>query len=265
MPGRDVDRDPKDIGVFVLAKNEQANIGRCLESLRGSGWEVTVLDSGSSDDTLSIVGAFDFARIESYAYSDHCKAYNEITTGLAGGYRYVLVLDADMMVSGALQSELKSILLCDEPRPQVVAAEIEMYVEGQALKFGSLCPPKAFVFAFGKPYFVSVGHGEALASGVTVARTREPLRHDDRKSYAAYLQSQARYSRNLVIRKVAGQLSGKDRIRTTTPLMIFVVPFVSYILKGGFLSGKAGIIYALDRLIAEAIMYRRALRAIVDE
>ena len=61
------------------------------------------------------------------------------------------------------------------------------------------------------------------------------------------------------MRKEAGELSGRDRIRVRWPLLVFAVPFVSYVLKGGFLDGRAGAIYALDRLIAEAIMYRRSL------
>lgn len=265
MPSQEANHVRNDIGVFVLARNEQANIGRCLECLQGSGWDVTVLDSGSTDDTWSIVSGFAFARVQRYAYSDHCRAYNEITTDLGVGYRYVVVLDADMMVSETLQTEIKSLLSRDDSRPQVVEAEIRMFVQGRLLKFGSLCPPKAFVFEVGRAYFVSVGHGEALAGDVRIARAREAMSHDDRKTYAAFLQSQARYSRNLAMRKAAGQLSGRDRLRMTTPLLIFAVPFVSYILKGGFLSGSAGTKYALDRLIAEAIMYRRSLSGSVDD
>ena len=265
MPGLEANISPKDIGVFVLAKNEQANIGRCLECLQGSGWDVTVLDSGSTDDTWSIVSHFGFARIERYEYSDHCRAYNEITSDLGAGYRYVVILDADMMVSEELQTEIKAVISRDGSRPQVLEAEIRMFVEGRPLRFGSLCPPKAFVFEVGRTYFVSVGHGEALAKGSLIARTRAVLSHDDRKGYAAYLQSQARYSRNLVMRKADGQLSGRDRLRMTTPLLIFAVPFASYILKGGFLCGRSGVIYALDRLIAEAIMYRRSLSGNVNE
>lgn len=262
MAEQDVSSPRADIGVFVLAKNEQANISRCLQCLEGSGWDVIVLDSGSTDETWDTVGRYAFARAERYVYVDHCTAYNAITTELGKRYRYVVILDADMMVSESLQAEIRALVSAETDRPAVVDADIEMYVEGLPLRFGSLCPPKAFVFEVGRPYFVSVGHGEALDPSINATRTRHVLRHDDRKSYAAYLQSQARYSRNLVIRKAAGQLSARDRWRTATPLLILAVPFVSYVLKGGFLSGKAGMIYALDRLIAEAIMYRRSLSGV---
>lgn len=265
MLRQDMNASRAGIGVFVLAKDEQANIGRCLECLRGTGWEVTVLDSGSTDATKSLVAGFDFARFEPYVYVDHCRAYNEITTRLGLRFRHVVVLDADMMLSESLANEIVGILSGAAGAPQVVEAPIEMCVEGMPLKFGSLCPPKAIVFEVGKPLFVSVGHGEALDRGVRVARTRATLRHDDRKSYGAYLQSQLRYSRNLVARRAEGQVSGRDRLRMSTPVLLFAVPFVSYVLKGGFLSGKAGVLYALDRLIAEAIMYRRSLSGVAND
>ena len=41
--------------------------------------------------------------------------------------------------------------------------------------------------------------------------------------------------------------------------MIFLTPFFSYFIKMGFVSGKAALVYALDRLIAEAVMFRESL------
>ncbi len=256
-------RSGSDVGVFILARNEQKNIRRCLEALRESSWDVTVLDSGSTDATADIVRESGFARLQNYVYRDHCIAYNEITAQLGSAYRHVVILDSDMAVSAALRQEVDALVSAADF--DAVDAQIEMCVDGVPLRFGSLYPPKPFLFATGRPYFENVGHGERLRDGVRVQRARYKLRHDDRKDYADYLQSQARYSRNLVVRKAAGELSGRDRIRVKWPLLIFAVPFVSYFLKGGFLDGRAGAIYALDRLIAEAIMYRRSLSGLGAE
>lgn len=250
-------RSGSDVGVFILARNEQKNIRRCLEALRESSWDVTVLDSGSTDATPDIVRESGFARLQDYVYRDHCIAYNEITAQLGSAYRHVVILDSDMVVSAALRQEVDALV--SAANFDAVDAQIEMCMDGVPLRFGSLYPPKPFLFATGRSYFENVGHGERLRDGVRVQRARHKLRHDDRKDYADYLQSQARYSRNLVVRKAAGELSGRDRMRVKWPLLIFAVPFVSYFLKGGFLDGKAGAIYALDRLIAEAVMFRQSL------
>lgn len=265
MPVKSLANSRAGIGVFVLAKNEQANIGRCLECLRESGWGVTVLDSGSSDATKSIVEASGYARLDAYNYVDHCRAYNEITTNLGARFRHVMVLDADMMVSDALTQEINTILASPSTATQVVVAPVQMCVDGMPLRFGSLCPPKPIVFEVGRSYFVRVGHGEKLVSDVHAVHTRSLLCHDDRKDYGAFLDAQVRYARNLISRCSEGRVSQKDRLRLSTPLLLFGVPFVSYVLRGGFLSGKAGLAYALDRLIAEAIMYRRALSSTSDE
>lgn len=246
------------IVVFILAKNEQLNIGRCLESLKISRWDVVVLDSGSSDDTELIVSKYQFAKLKKYQYIDHCTAYNDITENFALQYKFAIILDADMIVTTALQHEISKIANSGASI-DVMDSDVFMYADGLPLKYGSLYPPKPFVFATGKSYFVKSGHGEKLKPGFIVLRTKEKLHHDDRKSYSSYLQSQLRYAKNLALRAEEKQISFKDRIRTKTPFLIFIVPFVSYFLKRGFMSGRSGGLYALDRLIAEAIMYRQSL------
>jgi glycosyltransferase involved in cell wall biosynthesis len=249
---------PNDVTVFILTKNEQQNIRRCLEALSSTDWKVVVLDSGSIDNTQLIVSEFENVEFRTYAYVNHCIAYNEITTSLAAASRYVVVLDADMVVSDALYHEI-ALLIDSEDAPEVIESQIMMCVEGLPLKYGSLCPPKACAFATGKSYFISSGHAEKLRSGQVVVQTTEKLRHDDRKSFASYLASQLRYAQNLVARSKEGNISFRDRIRTKTPLLIFVVPLISFVLKKGFMNGRAGGLYAIDRLIAEAIMYRQSL------
>ena len=45
------------ISVFVICKNEEEKIGRCLKAVEWAD-EIVVLDSGSSDGTLEIVKNF---------------------------------------------------------------------------------------------------------------------------------------------------------------------------------------------------------------
>lgn len=55
------DITPPDLSIVVPAFNEEASIGPCLEALRdhlsglGLGWEIVVVDDGSSDGTGAIV------------------------------------------------------------------------------------------------------------------------------------------------------------------------------------------------------------------
>ena len=247
------------VGVFILAKNEEPNINRSLAALSSAGWPVHVLDSGSTDATREIVSQYSFATLTSYQYRTHCEAYNEITTELGKEYRFVIVLDSDMLLSSSLQKEIKDFTNNYDGSWLAVRADIEMCVDGKPLTHGSLYPPKPFLFITGQALFVSVGHAERLKDGVSEKSVRALLRHDDRKGYDVYLQSQYRYSSSLIDRYVQGNVSSRDRIRVKWPLLILVVPIYSIIVRRGLLSGRAGIVYALDRLIAEAIMYRQAV------
>jgi glycosyltransferase involved in cell wall biosynthesis len=248
---------------FILAKNEQANIVRCLDGLRGLGIEVVVLDSGSTDGTQAIAAKYEYVRVENYTFVDHLTAYNDICTRRMERGAYVLILDADMIVTPELCREIKDFVTKGEV--QVAQAPIGMWSNGLPLKHGSLYPPKPILFRAGVEYFLPVGHDCKLRSGVPVATTRHELIHDDRKPYLSYLQSQARYSNLFLARAKVGQLSWRDKLRCRTPLMLFLVPLYSLLVRCGFLSGRLGLVYALDRLIAEAIFFRQALASRLPE
>lgn len=253
--------ETRKVGVFILAKDEAANIKRSLAALADSNWAVHVLDSGSTDGTQNIAASFSDVRVLSYRYVDHCTAYNEVTTTLGRNFDVVIVLDADMVISPALQKETSAqiYLASAQGRWDALRAPIEMWVDGGPVRHGSLCPPKAFAFKTGRALFVSTGHAEKLVEGASVRDLHLPIAHDDRKGYEAFLRSQLRYADKLVTRYRQGDVSGRDRLRVRTPFLIAIVPMVSYLLKGGLFAGRAGILYALDRLIAEAVMFRHSV------
>jgi glycosyltransferase involved in cell wall biosynthesis len=243
---------------YVLTKNEEANIAACLRGLSHLGAPVCVLDSGSTDATTSIARTFSNVSVDAYRYVDHMTAYNELSRPRAGeDADYVIVLDADMVISPALAAEV--LHLMQERRPSVIVAPILMYWDGRPLRWGSLCPPKPIVFRTGSTHFVPRGHAEALKEDVHPVLTREKLIHDDHKPYRSYLESQARYAEAIVERLRRSEGSVVDRIRAASPLMLLASPFLSYVARAGFLSGRTGVVYALDRLITEAIVFRRAL------
>ena len=243
--------------VFVLAKDEEANIKRCLDSCRHLGVEVVVLDSGSADRTVELAAAYPFVRVERFKYVNHCRAYNELSFRRTPADAYCMVLDADMVLTEDLSAEIGGLIR--DPVVQVIRAPVAMYWEGRPLRHGSLYPPKPFLFRGGMEYFVALGHGECIKHGTPVNTTKATLIHDDRKEYSAYLCSQFRYSKNLVARARVAHTSWRDRLRLASPLMVILTPLYSLFVRRGLLAGRAGLVYAMDRLIAEAVCYRQAL------
>lgn len=238
---------------FILTKNEEANIGRCLAALEDTDLDVVVLDSGSEDRTIEIARSYG-ATVKEYDYRNHCTSYNEITSSLSPE-EWCLVLDADMVVSQKLVDQIRDGI----QERDVVEAPVQMVWEGEPLEYASLYPPKPIAFRGGKEYFEASGHGERLKAEVTPKRTQAELRHDDRKSFGAYLENQLRYAEEFAQRARKGKLSWKDRLKWKTPIGIVAVPFVCLFVRGGILDGKAAIVYAIDRMIVEAITYRHGL------
>lgn len=242
---------------YILAKNEEANLASCIRSLREAGVQAIILDSGSTDRTRQIAEQRG-CNVETYDYRDHLEAFRYVCQERTRREEFALVLDADMVVSHELLSEAECLL--SRRNADVALAPVRMYWNGQPLGRGSLYPPKPFLFRGGSHYFEARGHGEDLISGTRAVVTRHELIHNDRKPFQVYLSSQVRYAENLSRRRSAGKLSWRDRLRTT-PLMVFASPVLSYLFRGGIFSGTAGLGYALDRLIAEAIMYRQHVAA----
>jgi len=87
-----------EISILILAKNEERNIGRCLEQVFSQvttrKYEVVIVDSGSTDGTLSIAARFPARqyRIKPEEFS-HSRTRN-YAAGLAVG-RYLVFLAAD--------------------------------------------------------------------------------------------------------------------------------------------------------------------------
>lgn len=255
--------DPQMNRAYVLAKNEVRNIGRSLDALRiADVSELIVLDSGSTDGTIELACS-NGARVIQFDYVNHCTAYNKITSE-AGNEEIFMILDADVVVSAELVSEI-NILFRQKPNLEVVAAPVQMYWEGEPLDHCSLYPPKPIAFRGGKEYFEPVGHGERLKDTVVTEQTTIKMIHDDRKDFAQVMQNQVRYARELSRRAQRDELSGRDRIRVRWPFFIFITPFYSYFFKLGFLDGRAGLIYAIDRLIAEALAFRTAISPLAQE
>lgn len=243
--------------VYVLAKNESANIAGCLDSLGMGAFEITVLDSGSTDGTREIAESYDRVQVTDFEYVDHCQSYNSITAWHDPD-EWVVVLDADMRVNAPLMAELNACIAA-VTELEVVMAPVQMFWEGRPVPRSSLCPPKAFALRGGAEHFVPIGHGEQLRSGIHRRVLSEMLVHDDRKPLEQVLANQVRYSKALVERAKTESLTWRDRIRILSPIMLLLTPFHSYFLRRGFLDGTVGLVYAIDRLIAEALMFRASI------
>ena len=81
------------LSVCIIARDEEAVIGRCLESIRPVADEIVMVDTGSTDRTVEIAEQFG-AKIGRFAWCDDFSAARNASLELATG-EWILWMDAD--------------------------------------------------------------------------------------------------------------------------------------------------------------------------
>ncbi len=92
------------LSVVIMTYNEEANLPRCLESVKGIGDEIFILDSFSTDRTLEIAQGAG-ARVEQHTFGSYVEQKKRLVKKAA--FDWVLCMDADEFLSEELR---KSIL-----------------------------------------------------------------------------------------------------------------------------------------------------------
>ncbi len=248
-----------DITPVILTYNESANIGRQLERLTWAR-DVVIVDSGSTDDTLAIVGGFSNARVIHRPFDTHSQQWRFATAETGVTSSWILRLDADYMMEPALRDEIAAL----KPDPGTAAYQIGFTycMEGKPLR-ASLYPSQPVLFRRGRESFVQDGHTERLRIDGQVIPLANRLLHDDRKSLERWLQSQSRYqiqeAEKLATRPWA-ELSWPDRVRCTRVLGPVAMAIHCLFVKGLLLDGTAGLFYTAQRVTADMILSLHLLR-----
>lgn len=94
------------LSAVVLTFNEERNIGRCLTSLAGLADELLVVDSFSTDQTVTIAKQFG-ARVVQRTFEGYVEQKNAALE--LASHPWVLSLDADECLSVALQREIADL------------------------------------------------------------------------------------------------------------------------------------------------------------
>lgn len=98
------------LSVVIPTFNERLNVDDCLASVCGWAKEVTLLDSFSSDGTVDMAKRHG-ARVIQHAYEGPAHQKNWALDSIDFASDWVLFLDADERVSGALQEEISGIVV----------------------------------------------------------------------------------------------------------------------------------------------------------
>jgi glycosyltransferase involved in cell wall biosynthesis len=93
------------LSVVVITLNEEKNIARCLESVKGIADEIVIIDSNSTDRTEEICKNYD-AKFIQHPFEGYVKQKNIAVD--AAKYNHILSLDADEVLSDELSISIES-------------------------------------------------------------------------------------------------------------------------------------------------------------
>lgn len=239
----------------ILTRDEEANIGRTLAQLAWAG-EVLVIDSFSTDATIEIAKRFSNVRVLQREFDSLAGQSNY---GIAAARTpWVMLLDADYFVPDALAEELRALA----PPPHVTAykAAFTYAVHGRPLR-ASLYPPRIVLLRRDRARVWQDGHAHRVTTDGDTGELTTRIVHDDRKSFARFVERQRRYMREEAAKlRSARSLPLSGRVRR----LVFVAPFAVLVhtlfVKRVILDGRAGLAYAWERFVAELILSRELLR-----
>ena len=120
---------------IVITKNEEVNIGRCLSSVKFAD-EIIVVDSGSTDKTVTIAKRFN-AKVYGRKFDDYAAQRNFAVSKASG--EWILSLDADEEITEALAKEIREVINKDDydgyliPRKNIIFGKEIKYTRSKGV------------------------------------------------------------------------------------------------------------------------------------
>lgn len=105
-----MDNESLPVSVCIPVRNEEKNIGNCLDALRGAFDDVVVVDSGSTDRTCEIAAAKNIRVVDFKWNGQFPKKRNWALRNVAFRHPWILFLDADEHISPEFIDELRRVL-----------------------------------------------------------------------------------------------------------------------------------------------------------
>jgi glycosyltransferase involved in cell wall biosynthesis len=225
------------LSVIVIAKNEEHDIAAALDSVRELAGEIVVIDSGSTDKTVEICKRYtpNVSFNEFKGYGPQKQAALNKAKG-----PWVLNIDADERVTAPLADEIRAVL-AGSPVETGFDIPFRHFFLGKRLRFGGAAGEK-HLRLFRKD---SASYGtDMIHEGISVkgqiGRLKNPIDHYSYRNLDEYLEKRERYTSLIAQKKFAAG----ERFHAWHYLRLPFEFVVRYFLKGGFLDGANGLLYA---------------------
>ena len=272
------------LSVVIITYNEEANLGRTLESVKplvsdGKG-EIIVVDSGSTDRTVEIAKSFG-AKVFVEEWRGYAAQKNSAIDKAEGDW--ILSLDADEEVSAELAEELTGFnsdgsvfrkaktnewcLTMDSAarsdvlkgKPSGFLLSRKNFFLGRWIKHGGFWPdPKLRLFRRGAGQFQSRAVHEDVQLDGPRATLDGALIHHSYPTLSDYIDHMNRYS-SLGAEMVVAKADGKVRFSVLNIVIRPLTTFIyNYFFRLGFLDGREGLLLHLYHSVYVSWKYAKA-------
>ncbi|MFO1322000.1 MAG: glycosyltransferase family 2 protein [Burkholderiales bacterium] len=236
------------LSVIVITRNEEAAIGRCLDSVRWAD-EIVVLDSASTDRTVEIARSR-AAKVTVDAQWPGFGPQKNRALSMATG-DWILSLDADEWLTPALAGEIREAIGRPDA-PEAFEMPRSSSFCGREMRHSGWWPDHVVrLFRRGRARFSDdIVHERLVVDGRT-DRLQHPLQHESFVTLDEVVDKMNRYSSAGARMRVARGKRGSVGSAVLHGVWAFLR---TYVFRAGFLDGREGFVLAVAN--AEGTYYR---------
>lgn len=128
-----------DFSFIILTYNEEVHLPRLLESIAGLQAPIFILDSGSTDDTLTIAEKFK-AVVKVNPFINHPKQWDFALKNFDIQTPWIIGLDADQIVTPELFLQLQNFKSEDYQNINGIYFNRKNFFKGKWIKYGGFYP-----------------------------------------------------------------------------------------------------------------------------
>lgn len=244
------------ISALILTYNEEIILGQCLSALDFVD-EIIVFDSFSTDRTCNIAQEFG-ARVVQRRFDNYASQRNEGLKSISEDSKWVIMVDADEIVTSELKKEILTITSSDQEIASLYRVRRKDIFQGKWIKQSSGYPtwfPR--LFKNGEVKVEREINEEYVTTGKEGKLQEHLLHYPFNKGISWWFDKHNRYSQmealklneelqedlnftNLFSSDPVVRRKAQKRLIYKLPNRPWVVFLGLYILRGGFLNGKAG-------------------------
>jgi glycosyltransferase involved in cell wall biosynthesis len=243
------------LSVCIITLNEEANIGRTLESVHGIANEIIVVDSGSTDATVTLAGKYG-ARVFMEQWKGFAAQKNSALAKATGDW--VLSLDADEEVSPELAAVIRKLLEAPT-QPKFAGYTMNrrnMYLNRWLKHSGYYPDPKLRLVKRGAAEFELRPVHEDMKMAGPLGHLEGDLIHWAYPTLESFIDHANRYS------SLGAQMEVEKRPAGFSFINIVLRPMVrflySYFFRLGFLDGREGLLVLMTHASYVSWKYAKA-------